>query len=181
MPNSHESDEREPLGAPAQVTASEEVEPPQRAVADQSAELARLEDRYKRALADLDNYRKRSARDVERQVAAERELLLREWLEVVDSVERALRMEHDESPVLQGLRAVHEQMETLLARHGVERTGTAGEPFDPELHDAVAVRENDEVPDGTILEVARPGYALRDRVLRPAQVVVSRRPERADA
>jgi molecular chaperone GrpE len=175
MPNSHENDEHQGQGPPAQMTTSEEAAPADQ-VAEQAAELARLEDRYKRALADLDNYRKRSAREVEQRVAADREALLREWLEVVDNVERALRMD-PHSPLSEGLRAVHDQMETILARHGVERTGAAGERFDPELHEAVAVRVNGDVPDRTILEVPRAGFTLGDHVLRPAQVVVSRRPE----
>jgi molecular chaperone GrpE len=65
-------------------------------------------------------------------------------------------------------------MEAILERQGVERIGAAGEPFDPELHDAVGVHETDEAPDRTILEVARSGYRLGDRVIRPAQVIVAR-------
>jgi molecular chaperone GrpE len=74
---------------------------------DLEAELAQMEDRYKRALADLDNYRKRIARETERRVEESREAQLREWLEVVDSLERALFMQ-PEDPVVQGLRAVLE-------------------------------------------------------------------------
>jgi molecular chaperone GrpE len=144
---------------------------------DAAAELARMEDRYKRALADLDNYRKRSAREADRRVAESKERLLLDWLEAVDSVERALVMEPD-SPLFEGLRAVLDQMETILARQGVKRIGAAGERFDPERHEAVAVRASADVPDRTVLEVARSGFALGDRVLRPAQVVVSRREER---
>jgi molecular chaperone GrpE len=139
------------------------------------SEVARLEDRYKRALADLDNYRKRSAREVDRRVQEARDALLREWLEAVDSVERALRMDAG-TPLAEGMRAVLEQMESILARHGVQRIGEAGERFDPERHEAVGVRVTDEVPDHTVLEVARSGFAAGDRVLRPAQVIVSRRP-----
>jgi molecular chaperone GrpE len=141
------------------------------------AQLAELEDRYKRALADLDNYRKRSAREVERRVGESREAMVRDWLEAVDSVERALRIE-PENPLAAGLRAVLEQMEAILARQGVQRIGRAGEPFDPERHDAVAVQPSADVPDRTVLEVARSGYEIGDRVLRPAQVVVSRGEER---
>jgi molecular chaperone GrpE len=141
--------------------------------AGRDAEIARLEDRYKRALADLDNYRKRTAREIERRVGESRETLLREWLEALDSVERALRMDA-QGPLAQGLRAVLDQMESILARQGVERIGEAGERFDPERHDAVDVRQSDDVPDRTVLEVVRSGWALGDRVLRPAQVVVSR-------
>jgi molecular chaperone GrpE len=141
---------------------------------DLEAELARMEDRYKRALADLDNFRKRTARDADRRVQESREALIREWLETVDSVERALWGMEPGDPVFEGLRIVLDQMEAVLARQGVERIGAPGEPFDPERHEAVSVRTTDDVPDRTIHEVARSGYALGDRILRPAQVVVSR-------
>jgi molecular chaperone GrpE len=145
---------------------------------DWAAELAEMEDRQKRALADLDNYRKRSAREVERRVAESQEALLRDWLEAVDSVERALRI-GPQDPMFEGMRAVLEQMEAILARYGVERIGAAGELFDPERHDAIAVRSTSAVPDRTVLEVARSGFARGDQVLRPAQVIVSRPEDRA--
>jgi molecular chaperone GrpE len=132
-----------------------------------------MEDRLKRALADLDNYRKRSSREVDRRVAESRESMLRDWLEAVDSIDRALQMDPD-GAASAGLRAVLEQMESILARYGVTRTGDVGEPFDPERHEAISVRETDEAPERTVVDVARSGYALGDRVLRPAQVVVSR-------
>jgi molecular chaperone GrpE len=181
MPNSRASEEgqTEATGQ-AQDTAAEERDgqvatEPER---DLEAELAQMEDRWKRALADLDNYRKRAARDTDRRVQESREALLREWLEVVDSLERALFMQ-PEDPVMQGLRAVLEQMEAVLARQGVTRMGAAGEQFDPERHEAVGVRPTNEVPDRTIVEVARSGYDLGDQVLRPAEVVVARAPEEA--
>jgi molecular chaperone GrpE len=65
-------------------------------------------------------------------------------------------------------------MEAVLARQGVERLGAAGDRFDPELHEAISVQESDEVPDRTVLDVARSGYRHGERVMRPAQVVVSR-------
>jgi molecular chaperone GrpE len=145
---------------------------------DLSAELARIEDRYKRALADLDNYRKRSQREIDRRVTDARESVIRDWLEALDSVERALLMGPEE-PLNAGLRAVLEQMEAILAREGVTRIGAAGEQFDPESHEAVGVRRTGDAPDRTILELARSGFALGDRVLRPAQVVVARTPETA--
>jgi molecular chaperone GrpE len=69
---------------------------------------------------------------------------------------------------------VLEQMEAILERQGVQRLGAVGERFDPERHEAIGVRFTDDVPDQTIVEVARSGFALGDRVLRPAQVIVSR-------
>jgi molecular chaperone GrpE len=140
---------------------------------DLAAELAQMEDRYKRALADLDNYRKRSARETDRRILESREAQLREWLEVVDSLERALLMQPD-GPMVAGLRAVLDQMEAVLARQGVTRMGAAAERFDPERHEAVGVRETDDVPDRTVVEVARSGFEHDGRVLRPAEVIVSR-------
>jgi molecular chaperone GrpE len=160
----------------ADVEQPPREQPQQPADEDLSAELARIEDRYKRALADLDNYRKRAGREVERRVDEAGDALLRDWFDVVDSLERALRA-HPEGPLADGLRAVLEQIEAILARRGVARIGAVGEPFDPERHEAIDVRPTDEVEDRTVVEVARSGFAVRDRVLRPAQVVVSRRPD----
>jgi molecular chaperone GrpE len=154
-----------------QTEASEQPAPPAPPAPDPA--LAEMEDRLKRALADLDNYRKRSAKEVDRRVTESRESMLRDWLEAVDSIDRALQMDPG-GPAAAGLRAVLEQMESILARYGVTRTGESGEQFDPERHEAVAVSGDGDGPGRTIEHVARSGYALGDRVLRPAQVVVSR-------
>jgi molecular chaperone GrpE len=169
MPSSPETDADTAAGrdTPAQG---------QRLAADLSAELEALEDRYRRALADLDNFRKRAAREVERQVSDSRQAALLDWFDVVDSVERALRME-DGGPCAAGLQAVLEQSDAVLARQGAARLGSVGEEFDPERHEAIAVQPSDAVPDRTVLAVERSGCALGDRVIRPAQVVVARTPE----
>jgi molecular chaperone GrpE len=136
---------------------------------------AELDDRYKRALADLDNLRKRTPQLVDQRVEAVRTTMLADWLEAVDSIERALRMEPVDGSGQSGVRAVLEQMERILQRQGVTRFGEVGEPFDPERHEAISVRPaGDDQPDRAIVDVARSGYALDGRVLRPAQVVVAR-------
>jgi molecular chaperone GrpE len=139
-------------------------------------ELARIEDRYRRALADLDNYRKRSSREVERRTDEVRESMIRDWLDVVDSVERAIQIE-PQGPCREGLQAVMQQIDSVLQREGVTRTGAPGEAFDPERHDAVATRAADGTAPHTVVEVPRSGFTLGDRVIRPAQVVVARAPE----
>jgi molecular chaperone GrpE len=139
-------------------------------VEELAARNAELEDRHLRARADLENYRKRTAREVERRAAEAREAMLLDWLQAVDSVERALAM----TPDAEGLRAVLEQMEAILARHGVARDGAPGEPFDPERHEAVGVADGNGAGPPTIADVARSGYSVGGRVLRPAQVVVTR-------
>jgi molecular chaperone GrpE len=179
MPNSHGNDgEQRPW--PAAAPSGPATEQADRAEdgGDLTAELARIEDRYKRALADLDNYRKRSARELERRVSEASESLLREWLDAVDSVERAVRIGPSD-PCYDGMRAVLEQMDAILARHGVQRIGAPGEPFDPSRHEAIGVELTSEVPSHTIKSVERSGFALGDRVIRPAQVVVARAPEPA--
>jgi molecular chaperone GrpE len=181
MPSSRASDAAEErTDVPRGQHEHDHQEQPQqegRDVAALSDELARSEERYKRALADLDNYRKRAGREVERYRVEIRDELSRDWLEVVDSVDRALRLGPDDGPHAEGLRAVLEQIEAVLARHGVRRIGTRGERFDPERHEVISVQDTDAVDDQTVLEVARSGFAIGDRVLRPAQVVVSRRPQ----
>jgi molecular chaperone GrpE len=140
--------------------------------ADLPAELAAAEERYLRARADLDNYRKRADRELERRVHEQTDRLLREWLEVADTVERALAWNSNKPEEEAGLRAVREQIETVLAGQGVRRVGEAGEAFDPALHEAVGVVPSRQRDTGTIAEVVRAGYSTDDRLLRPAQVVV---------
>jgi molecular chaperone GrpE len=168
MPSSPESD--------TQATpATDQAQPDNGALA---AELERIEDRYKRALADLDNYRKRAAREMETRVAAAQEAIIRDWLDVVDSLERAMQMEAN-GPCREGLGAVLEQMNSVLAREGVHRIGAPGGRFDPERHAAIAAQDSAEAPDQTILAVQRSGFALADRVIRSAQVLVARPPQSA--
>jgi molecular chaperone GrpE len=189
MQSSRGIDAREPRDSSAQERPERDEVPAGKAQLDRAgqadleqgdltAALARTEDLYKRALADLDNYRKRAGRELERRTAEVTESVLMDWLEAVDSVERAIQMEPD-GPCRDGLQAVLGQMDTVLRRQGAQRIGERGEPFDPERHDAVAVRASDDAPDQTVLEVQRPGFTLGARVVRPAQVVVARAPEHA--
>jgi molecular chaperone GrpE len=158
---------------------SEQREHPPR-TAELEAEVARLDDRLKRARADLDNYRKRTAKDVERLVAERTDALIGDWLEVADSVDRALAVD-GEGAAGDGLRAVRDQIASTLARRGVERAGEVGDAFDPERHEAVDVRPAADLPDRTVAEVIRPGYVRDGRVLRPALVAVAQRPPDGDA
>ncbi|MGH2936832.1 MAG: nucleotide exchange factor GrpE [Solirubrobacterales bacterium] len=160
MPSSRVSEEEQQAEGAARTADQPPEQPP-------PAE----DERYLRARADLDNYRKRSAQEVERRVAEQTERLLLEWIDAVDSVERALAMGPSD-----GLRSVLDQMDAILARQGAERIGARGDRFDPALHEAVGAQESDEVPEGGVTEVARSGYRRGERVLRPAQVIVSRRP-----
>jgi molecular chaperone GrpE len=171
---------REPAAAEQEADPRAEQEADSRAEQDAgrgdpdpAAELERIEDLHRHALADLDNYRKRAAREVERRVLEAREAMVRDWLDVVDSVDRALQFER-QGPCREGLEAVMAQIDGALERSGARRIGESGEQFDPARHEAVAVQPGDGAPDLTVLDVQRSGFALADRVIRPAHVVVAR-------
>ena len=139
---------------------------------DRTAELEDL----RRALADLDNARKRCAAQITRVEAETRAAVAREWLPVLDNLDRAL--EHssaDPAAIIEGVRAVRDQALDVLARLGFpRREDDQGAAFDPARHDAVAARDAVGAADGSVVEIIRPGYGEGDHQLRPAQVVVAR-------
>jgi len=139
------------------------------------ARLAEVEDQKLRALADLDNLRKRCAAQVERAEADARAQVARQWLPVVDNLERAL--EHaaaDPRTIVEGIQAVRQQAMGVLASLGFPRRDDTGTAFDPARHEAVAATYDPRVSPGTVVQVVRPGYGESDRLLRPAQVVVAK-------
>ncbi|WP_184439723.1 nucleotide exchange factor GrpE [Mycobacterium sp. AZCC_0083] len=145
---------------------------------DSDKELAKLEDRWRRAVADLDNLRKRYARELDRERTTERSRVAGAWLPIVDNLERAISHAGDQSDaVLDGLRGILEQALQVLEQFGYPRDAQAGVPFDPERHEVVGVVDQPDTTPGTVVEVVRPGYGDGSRQLRPAAVVVSRRGE----
>src|ERR1700760_3912665 len=154
-------------------------ESPPEAVAsqpDSDTELAKLEDRWRRAVADLDNLRKRYARELDRERVTERSRVASAWLPIVDNLERAIAHTSDQSDaVVEGVRSILEQARQVLEQLGYPRDAEAGVPFDPERHEVVGVVDHPDSAPGTVVEVLRPGYGQGSRQLRPAAVVVSRR------
>ncbi|ABM09222.1 nucleotide exchange factor GrpE [Paenarthrobacter aurescens] len=137
--------------------------------------LAKMEDLWRRALADADNIRKRAAREASQLRAQERAAVSLLWLPVLDNLELALA--HAPSagdPLVDGLDAIRSQAIDILARLGYPRIDGENVPFDPRIHEVVSVSETDDVPPGTVITVLRPGYGGTDTILRPAAVVVSR-------
>jgi molecular chaperone GrpE len=155
----------------------EEEKSPEAAASQQDSddELAKLEDRWRRAVADLDNLRKRYARELDRERAMERSRVAGAWLPIVDNLERAISHAGDQSDaVLEGLRSILEQALQVLEQLGYPRDVDAGVPFNPERHEVVGVVDQPDSAPGTVVEVLRPGYGEGSRQLRPAAVVVSR-------
>ena len=157
------------------------AESPPEAVASQpdlGAELAKVEDRWRRAVADLDNLRKRYARELDRERTTERSRVAAAWLPIVDNLERALSHGGDQSDaVVAGVRSILDQALQVLEQLGYPRDAQAGVPFDPQRHEVVGVVEHGDSAPGTVVEVLRPGYGQGSSQLRPAAVVVSRREE----
>jgi len=140
------------------------------------AELLQVKDQLLRAYAELDNYRKRVARQLEEERRYGELGLLRDLLPVLDDIYRAIdagEKTADTSSLLAGFKMVAEHLEQVLARHHCYRIEAEGKPFDPNLHEAVAQQPSDSCPPKTVVQVLRTGYRLHDRVVRPAQVVVS--------
>jgi molecular chaperone GrpE len=144
-------------------------------IADQAARIAELEDARLRALADLDNLRKRCAAQVHRAEEEARAAVARQWLPVIDSLDLALaHATTDPAAIVDGVKTVREQALGVLARLGFARRDDRGARFDPTRHEAVATRPDPGAEGDLVAEVVRPGYGEGDHQLRPAQVVVAR-------
>lgn len=143
-----------------------------------STDLERERDEYlalaQRTQADLENYRKRAAKEIAAAGQRAKSGLVGELLPVVDNLERALASAHEgEEHLLDGVKLVHSELVAVLARNGVEQFDPAGEKFDPTFHEAISTREDEEADTGVVLDVVEKGYRLNGTVLRPARVVVS--------
>jgi molecular chaperone GrpE len=135
--------------------------------------LRETHDRLLRATADLENYRKRAAREREEVARYGTEKVLKDLLPVVDGLDRALAAAPESDPLQEGVRLVRAALEQALGRHGVVGFSALGERFDPAFHEALLQVPTADQPPGTVvLEHAR-GFKLHDRLLRPAMVGVA--------
>jgi molecular chaperone GrpE len=137
--------------------------------------------RLLRISADFENFKKRATREKQEAIKFANESLLQKLIPVLDNFDMALSAAQtasgDAAQSLQtGINMIYQQLRNSLTEAGLEEVDAAGKPFDPNLHEAVSQKESAEVPEGTVLQQLRKGYKLRDRLLRPASVVVSRKP-----
>jgi molecular chaperone GrpE len=137
------------------------------------AEAAKWKDTSLRTAAEMDNLRKRTAREREEAMRYANQRLLEDLLPVIDNFEMGMMAaaQDTSSMIYIGMDMVRKQLNEFLSSQGVEEIPTAGE-FNPNLHDAVSQEPSDQ-PEGTILRVTRRGFKLRDRLLRPASVIVA--------
>jgi len=156
-----------------------EVDP----LAQAQAEATRLRDAWLRTAADFDNFRKRARRELEEARRGGREDLVKSLLPVFDNLDRALQSSQrstDVKAMAEGLSMVQRQFVDALGREGLTRVATVGQPFDPNLHEAIQQVETDSHPPGTVIAEVQSGYMQGDRLLRAAMVVVAR-PKAPDA
>ncbi len=144
----------------------------------QAAEQARNQylDLATRTKADFENYQKRMQRDLATERRFAQAPLASDLLGVLDNLERATAAAEkvgEKGPLVQGVAMVHSQFLDVLRRHGVTRMEAQGQPFDPNLHQAVLQQPTKDQPPMTVVQVLEPGYLIHDRVLRPARVAVS--------
>jgi len=166
-------------GGPADHPQNLEIPTDPERIAAEITRLRAREEELLRALAEMTNVQKRRKLETEQTVRYAQESLVRELLPVLDDFDRALAaMPGDPGdPMRAGIELVRERMMKILEREGVAPIRSAGQPFDPNLHDAIGERTAPPgIAPGTVLDVAQPGYMLRDRVLRHAKVIVAAPP-----
>lgn len=140
------------------------------------SEITKLEDERLRMLAEMDNFKKRLTREKDEQVRFASEAVLADLLPSLDNFELALSYGKNNDAcreMLQGLQMTHKLLLDALAVHGLEQVGEVGEPFNPEIHEAMTQEKRDDIPSGHVSQLFQSGYQLRGRLLRPAKVVVS--------
>ena len=145
-------------------------------------QLQDAEARVLRIQADLENYRKRARRELDEERKYAHVPIVRDLLPVMDNFDRALEAleteddsaADDTSGMLQGVKMVTQQLHDVLRQYHCERIGEVGGEFDPAIHEAIAQTSSDEHPPGVVMQVTQPGYRIHDRVVRAAQVIVSR-------
>jgi molecular chaperone GrpE len=175
-------DPQDPVGkAESKATTKEE----ELMVRIQEAEKKAAEnyDKYVRAVAELENYKKRATREKAEAIKYGNECVLRDILPIIDNMERAV--EHagtsdDLDAVKKGLKLVQEQFISCLQKHGVEQIAAIGKDFDPNVHEAMMQVESDQHEHSQVVGEFEKGYLLQGRLLRPAKVSVCKRPNKED-
>lgn len=172
-------DELQPDPANESTDVDDELEGLEQAVESAEQELVRHRDAMLRMQAEMDNLRKRLIRDQERSRKFALEGVMKDLLQVRDSLERALEIKPENATVeslREGQELTLKLFSKVLGDHGLEIIDPEGEAFDPEWHEAVAVLPSDDTPENTVLNVMQKGFRLHDRLIRPAMVVVAKNP-----
>ncbi len=146
-------------------------------IQDLLAEIESLRDKVLRAEAEMQNVRRRADRDVENAHKFGLERLVQQILPVVDSLEKALEAKtNQDDPVIQGVELTFKLLQDLMSKESINVIDPLGEPFDPNLHEAMSMIENRELEPNSVFAVVQKGYTLNERLVRPAMVMVTKAP-----
>jgi len=149
------------------------------------ARAAKADENWERLLrttADLENFKKRAAREKQDAIKFANESLIQKLIPILDNFDMALaavqnsQNENSAASLQTGINMILQQFKTALSDAGLEEVDATGKPFDPNLHEAISQQESTELPEGHVLQQLRKGSKLRERLLRPASVVVSKPP-----
>jgi molecular chaperone GrpE len=146
-------------------------------IASLQGDLDRFRDLALRSQADFDNYKKRAAREKEEAIKYANTSLLERLVTIIDNFELGLlaaKGEGENSAIYSGMSMVLKQLDDFLADNGLQPIQAEGQPFDPNLHEAIANEPSDTVPENHVIRQTRRGYRFKDRLLRPSSVVVSK-------
>jgi len=137
-------------------------------------EYEKLKNDYLRLLAEFDNYRKRVSKEIEEAKEAAKRSIIKEFLVILDNLEKAIEMAYKhKDAIIEGIELSIKSFKDMLKKHGVEEINPKKENFDPNLHDALMTQESDELPKNTVIQTVEKGYMLKDKLIRPAKVIVS--------
>ncbi|MDZ4401344.1 nucleotide exchange factor GrpE [Prosthecobacter sp.] len=182
-PSPETTQQAPPEAVPNPATdAPAEAAPPLDPITALTQEVDRWKDLAYRSQAELDNFRKRSAREAQETRTYANGDLLRALFPIIDNFDMGLeaaRAESEKSMIFMGMNMVNRQIQDFLRDSGVQEIEAQGKAFDPNMHEAVAQEASVEVAEGTVIRVTRRGYKLKDRMLRPASVIVSSGPAAA--
>ena len=159
---------------PSPETETAEAAPVEDKAAALEAELKEKSDRILRLQADFENFRRRTAKEKEELAAVITQNILGDLLPLLDNFERAMAVEQTDGEAFQkGVEMIFTQLREVMEKHGLEHIDAEGQPFDPNVHQAVMRVEDSDAPDGTITQVLQKGYQAKGRVIRPAMVQVA--------
>ncbi len=139
-------------------------------------QLTIMSDRYIRLMAEFDNYKKRISREYERQVESANEKMMVEMIDVRESFERALRSGEsgaDFNALFDGMKLIFGKFDNILKNNGLESFAAVGEPFDPQIHNALMKTPKQEIPEDHIAEIYERGYKIKSKIVKHAKVIVS--------
>ena len=177
---------RAAVQAAPQADVAAQVAEPADELAQLRTQLAEARDKLLRTQAELENYRKRARRELEEERRYAEIHLIRDLLPIVDNVSRAItaaEKKADAAALFEGLKMMSQQFERIFSQHNSKliTDEAVGAPFDPHRHEAILQQPSEEHPEHTVLGVTRPGLELHDRIVRPAQVIVSKRGQGPEA